>query len=64
MKVKVVQRFIDRYSGDPHEIGDTIMISEERFAEICKVGHFVEVQGEEIPSETEAKPKRKTRTKK
>lgn len=64
MKVKVVQRFIDKHSGEPHEIGDTLTISEERYAEISKVGHFVDVQGEEIPSETEAKPKRKPRTKK
>lgn len=42
MKAKVIQEFRDKYSGKIHKVGDTIIVSKERFAEILKVGELVE----------------------
>lgn len=42
MKVKVIQKFRDKNTGKIHKVDDTIVISKERFAEIQKVGNFVE----------------------
>lgn len=42
MKVRVIQEFRDKHSGKIHKVGDTIVVSKERFAEILKVGELVE----------------------
>lgn len=42
MKVKVIRRFKDKKTGDIRKKGEEFTLSKERFAEIEKVGHFVE----------------------
>lgn len=42
MKVKVLKKFKDKYSGEIHEEGKTFIISRERFNEILEVGPLVE----------------------
>ena len=42
MKVKVLEKFRDKYTGKVHEKGKTITISKERYDEILTVGKFVE----------------------
>lgn len=37
MKVKVMKKFRDKNSGVYHEKGKILVISKERYAEICKV---------------------------
>lgn len=54
MRVKVTQRFIDKHSGEVHEVGDMLTISPERFAEISKVGQFVEEVEEAAPKTASA----------
>ncbi len=42
MKVRVIKEFIDKYTREFHGIGEEILLSEERFAEIEKAGAYVE----------------------
>lgn len=42
MKAKVLTRFKDKYSGKIHKVGETLIISKERFAEILTVAPLVE----------------------
>ena len=53
MKVKVIKRFRDKHSGKYYKVGETLVISKERYEEIQKVDNLVE--------EVEAK-KTKTKT--
>lgn len=39
---KVVRAFRDKYTGEVHAVGDTIAVTEERFAEINSAKTFVE----------------------
>lgn len=41
MKVKVIRKFRDKYTGVLHKKGDLLDITEERYAEIMGVGDFV-----------------------
>lgn len=41
MKVKVIRRFTDKYTGAIYNKGDLIEITEERYEEILSVGEFV-----------------------
>ena len=43
MKAKVLKKFIDKHTGKVHNVGDTITISKERYAEILSVGKLVDV---------------------
>lgn len=61
MKVKVLERFKDKYTGEIHETDKEMEVSKERFEEILSVGNFVKEIAEE--SAPEAAPKKK-RTKK
>lgn len=48
MKVRTIVRFNDKKEGVTREIGDEFTVSKARFAEILKVGPFVEeVKAEE-----------------
>lgn len=47
MKVKVVQKFIDKHTGEVRKIGDEFVCTKKRFAEILSVGAFVEEVAEE-----------------
>lgn len=51
MRVKTVVRFIDKKEGVTREIGDEFVCSKARFAEILKVGPFVEEVKAEKPAE-------------
>lgn len=42
MKVKVIEKFRDKKTGDIRNVGEVFTASKERFAEILKVGRFVE----------------------
>ena len=42
MKVKVIEKFRDKYSGKYYKVGEVIVISKERFEEIQKVKNLVE----------------------
>ena len=42
MIVKVIKEFVDKHSGQLHELGSTFECSEERFKEIKDAGSFVE----------------------
>ena len=41
MRVKVIRKFKDKYTGEYYSKGDVIDISEERYSEIMSVGQFV-----------------------
>lgn len=41
MKVKVVRKFRDKYTGEHYEKGNVLEITEERYNEIMSVGNFV-----------------------
>ena len=41
MKVKVIQKFTDKYTGELYNKGDLLEITEERYNEIMSVGNFV-----------------------
>ena len=41
MKVKVIRKFRDKYTGELHRKGDFLEITEERYAEIMSVGNLV-----------------------
>ena len=52
MNVKVIERFKDRETGEIRKVGEVFDASEERCAEILKVGKFIEVcQPEEVKTE-------------
>lgn len=56
MKVKVIKRFRDKYTGKIHEVskdGEFIEVAEERFKEILEAGEYVEAIDEKP-----AKPKK------
>lgn len=42
MKVKVIAKFKDKYSGDIHEPDEVLELEGKRVAEILKAGKFVE----------------------
>jgi hypothetical protein len=42
MKAKVLKKFKDKHSGKIHNVGETMTISKERFAEILEVAPLVE----------------------
>lgn len=42
MKVKVVNRFVDKETKELHEYGDIIEVTKARFDEITSVGRYVE----------------------
>lgn len=42
MKVRTLVRFNDKKEGVTREVGDEFVVSKARFAEIVKVGSFVE----------------------
>lgn len=52
MIAEVIRGFIDKHTGEPHNVGDIIEITEDRFKEILAVGEFVkevvEVEEEEV----------------
>lgn len=63
MNVKVIERFKDRETGEIRKVGDVFDATEERCAEILKVGKFIEVcqreeEVEEKPKKTKAKAKK------
>lgn len=62
MKVKVLERFKDKYTGKVHEADKVMDVTEERFEEILTVGKFVEKISEE--TEPEEAPKKRTTKKK
>lgn len=43
MKVKVIQEFKDKYSGELHKIGKELDLQTNRINEILKAGNFVEL---------------------
>ena len=61
MKVKVLTKFKDKYTGETYKVDDEITISKERFEEILIVGHFVEPVEEVVKP---AKPKARKKTSK
>lgn len=64
MKVKVLTKFKDRYTGEIHKANKEMTISAERFEEILSVGPFVEEIVEEAAEKTEEAPKTKGKRKK
>ena len=42
MKVKVVKKFKDKHTGEIHKVGETLEVSNDRYAEIAKKGNYVE----------------------
>ena len=50
MKAKVIQKFIDKETGNVREVNEEFTCTKKRFAEILSVGKFVE----EIKEETKA----------
>lgn len=42
MKVKVLEKFKDKYTGKVHKKGEVFTAKKERVEEILKVGKFVE----------------------
>lgn len=47
MKAKVIKEFIDRHTRKFHGIGEEIILTDERFAEIEKAGRYVEKIGKD-----------------
>lgn len=43
MKAKVINKFIDKYTQELHDVGEVLTITQERLDEILKVGQLVEV---------------------
>lgn len=64
MKVKVLVRFKDKYTGKIHEADKVMNITKERYEEILTVGKFVEEISEEVAEEIEPTPKKRTSKKK
>ena len=42
MKAKVLKVFKDKYSGKMYKVGETIVVSRDRFNEILKRGELIE----------------------
>lgn len=42
MKVKVIERFRDKYTGKMHEVDDVMTVSKDRYEEILTKGALVE----------------------
>ena len=42
MKVKVLKRFIDKYTGKVYEAGDELNITKKRYTEILSVDKLVD----------------------
>lgn len=42
MKVKVIKSFIDKHTGKVHDLNEVFNVTDDRYKEIEKVGHFVE----------------------
>lgn len=67
MKVEVINEFIDVHTKKLHKVGETLEVTEKRFAEIEKVGRFVKEAPEkeettekvEAPAKEEKKVARK-----
>ena len=50
-KVKVINEFNDKHTGELHKIGEVFEADEARIAEIMEVSkHLIEVQQEEEPA--------------
>lgn len=65
MKVEVVRGFVDKHTGKGYSVGDTLEVTDARFAEISKAGVFVKpIQDTAEQTEPGEKPKRNTKTKK
>lgn len=65
MKVKVVKKFIDKYTGEIHKEGQILDLKKDRFEEICKTDTgLVEVVVAEDATPTEKKKTAKKATKK
>ena len=47
VKVKVLEKFKDKYTGKVHKKGETFFATKERIEEILKVGKLVEEYKEE-----------------
>lgn len=56
MKVKVVNRFVDKETRQLHEYGEVIEVTEARFKEISAAGKYVEAVAEEPEEKPEEKP--------
>ena len=56
MKVKVIRKFRDKYTGKSHRRGEVLEISQARYQEISKVGDFVQPIAEEAQNDASAAP--------
>lgn len=57
MKARVVKEYIDKHTQEFHAVGDVVFLTDERFAEITRVGRYVEeVKPDEGPVETAERP--------
>ena len=55
MRVVVVREYTDKYTGEGHVIGENLVMTEERFAEIQDKGMFVvDISDEVVQQETPA----------
>jgi hypothetical protein len=61
MKVKVLKKFIDKYSGEIHKEGKILTVSEERFEEILKVDKLIEEVTEKTTVEPSTAKKKTTK---
>ena len=62
MKVKVLKKFIDKYTLEVRKEGDLLTISKERFEEIVSVDKgLVEVVADEVPTEKKKAAKKATK---
>lgn len=52
MKVKVVNRFVDKETRQLHEYGEVIEVTEARFKEISEAGRYVEAIADEPEEKT------------
>ena len=65
MKVKVINKFIDKYTGEVHKVGDILDIKKDRLEEICQTDKvLVEVVVAENTTPTEKKKTAKKAAKK
>lgn len=54
MKVRVINEFNDKYTGELHKVGSELDITVDRINEIIKVGNFIELLPEtEHPVQSE-----------
>ena len=49
LKVKVIKKFLDCYTGKYHKVGDILEVSEARYREILRTDKFVEIVKDEKP---------------